>query len=93
MEEEAKRNGKGDPRREREGAGRGRRRQMEACVERRVEGRENERGRQEGDRREGRGNRRWKTGRMERTKRAKASWDHSKSVWGRAEKWFWLMRS
>lgn len=38
------------------------------------------------------GNRRWRTGRKQRTKRAKASWDHSKSVWGRAEKWFWLMR-
>lgn len=59
---------------------------------RRVEGRENERGRKE-DRRERRGgNRRWRTGRKQRTKRVKASWDSSKTVWGRAEKWFWLMR-
>lgn len=68
---------------------------MEAGIGR-VEGRENERGRKEDRRKKerGGGNRRWRTrtGRKQRTKRAKASWDRSKSVWGRAEKWFWLMR-
>lgn len=68
---------------------------MEAGVGRRVEGRENERGRQEGDRREGReeeegiGDGGQGGSRGQRGPKPPGT---TARVWGRAEKWFWLTR-